>query len=183
MQVLGWFSCCQMERQKWSYFNRWCISQDFPASSHSVRSWTGTSKSNRWITMVSTSAIAMATCLPLHLRSMGSLFWIEFWIRNRPDSPTSTAAARWHPTRLGMHLCIMQKSGCFGTAAWHTLFSRICRSWQRLFPTLRESPGSAMAKVASSASSFGIPSLPRPPAPRCNCSYYTGTYAVHWKQP
>jgi hypothetical protein len=39
--------------------------------------------------------------------------------------------------RLGMHLGTMQRSGCYGTAAWHTSVSRLWRSCRRSLPTLR----------------------------------------------
>jgi len=124
LEVLGWLASCQMERWKWSYFKKWCICRDCSISSHNLRSWTTTSKSNRWTTTVSTSTIVMASWLRLHLRSMGSSFWIEFWIelRNRLNTPilTTTTAASWHLRQLGMHLGTMQRSGCYGTAAWHS---------------------------------------------------------------
>ena len=62
----------------------------------------------------------------------GYSFWIAFWIelRNRPNTPISTTstAACWHLIRLGMHLGTMQRSGCYGTAAWHTSVSKLSRS-------------------------------------------------------
>jgi len=118
VEVLGWFASCQMERRIQSYFKTCCICQGCSITSHSVRSWTRMSKSNLWITAVSTSAIAMASRLPQHLRSMGYLFWNELW--NRPNTPTSTRAACWHLWQLGVHLGMMQRSGCYGTAPWHT---------------------------------------------------------------
>jgi hypothetical protein len=66
----------------------------------------------------STSTIAMASGLPLHLRSRGYSFAIE--LRDRPNTPISMAAACWNLRRLGMHLGTMQRSGCYGAAAWHT---------------------------------------------------------------
>jgi len=71
MEVVGWFASCQMEVRKRSYFKKWGICRDGSISSHNLRSWTTTSKSNWWIATVSTSAIALASWLPLHLRSMG----------------------------------------------------------------------------------------------------------------
>jgi len=152
MEVLGWFASCQMERRKRSYSKKWCICRGRSTSSHSLRSWTRTSKSNRWITTVSTSTIAMASWLPLHLRSMGYSFWIAFWIelRDRPNTPKSTTAACWHLRRLGMHLGTMQRSGYYGTAAWRTSVWRPWRSCRRS-PMLRRWPGSAIARAASSA--------------------------------
>jgi len=150
VEVLGWLASCQMERRKRSYFKKWCICRGRSISSHNLRSWTRTTKSNRWITTVSTSTIAMASWLPLHLRSMGSSFWIVFWNGNRPNTPISTTAACWHLRRLGMHLGTMQRSGYYSTAAWHTSVWRLCRSCRRS-PMLRRWPGSAIARAASNA--------------------------------
>jgi len=60
MELLGWFANCQMERQKWSYFKKWCICQDCSISSYCLRSWTRMSKWNRWITTVSTYTTAIS---------------------------------------------------------------------------------------------------------------------------
>jgi len=185
MEVLGWFVNYQMERRKQSYFKKWCICRDRSISSPSLRSWTRTSKSNRWITTVSMSTIAMASWLPLHVRSMGYSFWITFWIdlRDWPNTPISTmTAACWHLRQLGMHLGMMQRSGCYGTAAWHTSVSRLWRSCQRSLPTLRRWPRSAIARAASSANERESPLFPRPPVLLSLCSLCSRTYAVHWKQ-
>jgi len=120
MGVLGWLASCQMEGRKRSYSKKWWICRSRSISSHSLRSWTRTSKLNLWITTVSTSTIAMASWLPLHLWSMGYSFWIE--LLNQPNTPLSTTAACWHLRPLGMHLGMMQRSGCYDTAAWHTSF-------------------------------------------------------------
>jgi len=152
VEVLGWFASSQMERRKRSYFKKSCICQDHSILSHKLRSWTMTSKSNRWITTVSTSTIVMVSWLPLHLRSMGASFWIKFWIAlwNWPNIPISTTAARWHLRRLGIHLATMQRSGCYGTTAWHTSVQRPWRSC-RQSPTLRRWPESVIARAASCA--------------------------------
>jgi len=71
MEVLGWLASCQMERRKWSYFKKWCICWDPSTSSHNLRSWARTSKSNRWISTVTTSKMARASWLQLQLRSRG----------------------------------------------------------------------------------------------------------------
>jgi len=150
--VLGWFPSCQMERRKWSYFKKWGIGQDRSTSSHSFRSWTRTSKWNWWITMVSTSTSAMSRWLPLHFRSMGSAFWIEFWIENQPNTPTSTLAACWHLRQLGMHLGTMQRTGYHCNAAWHMSVWKLGWPCRRSLPMLQKWPGSAIATVAPSAS-------------------------------
>jgi len=149
MEVLGWLVNCQIEWRKQSYFKKWCICEDCSTSSHSLRSCTGMSKSNRWTTAVSTSTIAMANWLPLHLRSMGYVLWIRLW--NRPNTLISPmTAACWHFRRLRMHLSMMQRRGCYGTTAWHTSVSKRWRSC-RWSPMLREWLGSAIERVASSA--------------------------------
>jgi len=186
MEVLGWFVNYQMERRKRSYSKKWCICQGRSISSHNLRSLTKTSKSNRWITTVSTSTIAMASWLPLHLRLMGYSFWIAFWIelRDRPNTPISTTAACWHLSQLGMHLGTMQRSGCYGTAAWRTSVSRLWRSCRRSLPTLRQWPGSVIARVASNANWRENPLLRiRSPVPLSLCSSCTRTYAVPWNKP
>jgi len=123
MDVLGWVARCLMEWRKQSYYMKWCNCRDHSISSHSLRSWTRTSESNQWLTIVSTSAIAMASWLPLHHRLMGYLFWIE--LRNRLNTPSLTTVACWHWRPLGMHLGTMKRSGCHGTAAWHRSASRV----------------------------------------------------------
>jgi len=61
MGVLSWFTSCQMERRKRSYLKKRCIYRGCSISSHNLRSWTRTSKLNRWITTVSTSTITLAS--------------------------------------------------------------------------------------------------------------------------
>jgi len=119
MGVLVLFASYQMKRRKQSYSKKWCICRGRSISSHSLRSCIRTSKSNRWITTVSTSTITMTSKLPLHLSSMGFAFWSEFWIGNRPNTQILMTAACWHLRWLGMHLSTMHRSGCYGTAAWH----------------------------------------------------------------
>jgi len=152
--VLGWFTSCQMERRKWSYIKKCCICRGRSISSHNLRSWTRTSQLNRRITKVSTSTIAMASWLPLHLRSMGFSFWIEFWIalRIQLNTPISTTAACWHSRWLGMHLGTMERSGCYGTAAWHTSVWKHWRTCWTSLPRLRRWPAIAIARAASRAS-------------------------------
>jgi hypothetical protein len=87
----------------------------------------------------------MACWLPLHLRSMGSSFRIEFWIENWLNTPTSMTAACCHSRRLSMHLCRMQRYGCYGSACWHTMVSRLWRSCRRSFLVLATGPGNPPA--------------------------------------
>jgi len=182
MEVLGWFASWLMDWWKWSYFKKWYICQDCSISSHSLRSWTRTSKSNQWVTTVSSATIAMASWLALHLRLMGSSFWIQLWIGNRPNTPISITASCWHVRQLGMHLRTMRRTGWYGTTAWHTSVSKRCRyCWRSLI--LRRWPESGIARVATSASQLGCPWLRQPPAPLNQCSQCTRIYAVHWKQP
>ena len=181
MEVLGWLASCQMERRKQSYSNKWCICRGCFTSSHSLKSWPRMLKLNRWITTVSTSTIAMASWLPMHLRSMGYSFWIE--LRNRSNTPISKTVAYWHLKRLGMHLGMMQRRGCYGTAAWHMSVERPWWSCGRS-PTLRRWPGSAIARAASGANQVENPSLRTwLPMPLSLCSSCTQTYAAPWKQP
>ena len=148
MAVLGWFINSQMERLKQLYFKKWCMCWDCSISSHSVRSWTKTSKSKQWITMVWTSTIAMASRLPLHLTLMGYSCWMEHWIRlqNRLNTPISTmTAACWHLRPLGMHLGTIQSSWWYGTAACHKLVWKFWRSR----PMITDAPTSANTKFPS----------------------------------
>jgi len=181
MRVLGWFASCQMERRKRYYFKKWCMCRDRSMSSHSLGSWTRTSKLNWSISTASTSTIAIASWLPLLLRSMGNSFWIK--LQNRPNTPISTTASCWHLWWLGMHPGTMQRSGWYSTAAGHTSVSRLGRSCQRS-PMLRDWPASAIARVASNANWRDNPSLPTwLPVPLSLCSSCTRTYAVPWQQP
>jgi len=185
MGVLGWFAGCQMERGKRSYSKMWCNCRDHSISSHNLRSWTRMSKWNRWITTVSTSTIGMANWLPLHLRSMGYMFWIAFWIGlwKQPNTPISMWAAYWNLRQLHMHLDTIQRSGVYGTASWHKSVSRMWRSCGRS-PMLREWLGSVIATAASQANWREYPSLRTSlPGRLGHCSWCTRTYAVPWKQP
>ena len=149
-----WIDSCQVERLKLSYFKKWCICQDRSISSHSLRSWIRMSKSNRWITTVSTSTIAMASWLPRHLRLMGYSFWIAFCIKLRNEAntpPSKITAACWHLRRLGMDLGTMLRSGRYGTASWHTSVWGTGRSRRSSLPALQIWPGSVIARAASSA--------------------------------
>jgi len=170
-----------MEWRNQSYFKKWCNWWDHSIPSHSLKSLTRTSESNQWLTTVSTTAITMASWLPLHLRWMGYSFWIE--LQNRLNTPSSTTAACWYWGRLAMHLTTMQRSGCDGNAAWYISASRLWWT-SRGSPILREWPRCAFARLASNANRWENPSLrTQNPMPQSFCSSCTQTYAFHCTQP
>jgi hypothetical protein len=60
----------------------------------------------------------------------------SIWDRLNTPRLTTTAAC-WHLRRRRIHSSTMQRSGCFGTAAWHTWASRLWRSCPRSLLTLQ----------------------------------------------
>jgi len=161
-----------MKRRKWSYLMKWCIVHDKSISSHSLGLWTTMSKSYQLITIVSTSAITIACWLPLHLRSMGDALRKEFWneCRNCLNTPISIMTTScWHQWQLGMHLSMMQRSGCCSIATWQTSVSRHwrnCCQWRMLYKWLDW----VIARAALSAISLERPCLPSHPMQMSFCS-------------
>jgi len=128
INVLSYFLHNQMERWKQSLFKMWCIHPEYLTLFHSCRSWTTSSQFYCLIARVSISTDSRIHLIPLHLRSMGNLFWIKFNNGNRLNTLILQMSATCsHTSRLGIDHCMMNRGMCYSIVKWYKLVSRLSK--------------------------------------------------------